>query len=388
MGKTAVLIVAAGRGTRFQDPRPKQYHALAGRPVLRRTLARFAGHPAVHRVQAVIRAQDRALYDAAAAGLALPEPVIGGAERQDSVRAGLDALVDFAPDFVLVHDGVRPFVDPALISRVIAALEDAPAAIPALPVTDTLKRAASDPNGRLRVGETLSRADLYTVQTPQGFRFADIRAAHAAASGGTLTDDAAVAEMHGLEVRLVPGAADNLKLTVPGDLARAGDLAGPARRIRIGTGFDAHRFAAQGDRVMLCGVAVPHTASLAGHSDADVGLHALTDALLGALGAADIGHHFPPSDPAYRGMDSARFLAHAVAILDGLGGHVENADVTLICERPKIGPYRAAMTSRTAELLGIDPGHTNIKATTTEGMGFTGRGEGMAAQAAVTIALP
>ena len=391
MSETVALIVAAGRGHRFGGDLPKQYASLAGQPVLRHALEAYRRHPGIGTVQAVIHPDDRALYDRAAAGLDLPDPVPGGAERQDSVALGLAALASRRPARVLIHDGARPLVGAPLIDRVLAALERAPGAIAALPVLDTLKRAG--PEGG--IAETLPRAGLWRAQTPQGFHFAPILAAHEAAQGRgrgrALTDDAAVAERAGLAVTLVEGAPENIKVTTQEDLMQA-ELwlsagARDARETRVGQGFDVHRFG-PGDRVTLCGIEIPHDARLLGHSDADVGLHALTDAILGALSAGDIGQHFPPSDPQWRGADSGLFLEHAVGLVAARGGRILHADITLICERPKIGPHRAAMTERVAHLLGIAPERVSVKATTTEGLGLTGRGEGLAAQAVATLSLP
>ncbi len=386
MTETVALVVAAGRGQRFGGALPKLYAALAGRPVLGHTLARLAAHPRIVRVQAVIHPDDRALYDRAAAGLALPEPAVGGPSRQDSVRLGLESLAALAPGAVLIHDGARPLVGAAVIDRVLDALGTAAGAIAALPVTDTLKRGADG-----RIAGTVDRAGLWRAQTPQGFRFTEILAAHRDAVGREWTDDAAVAERAGLAVALVEGAPENVKITTQDDLARAerwlaGGLAG-MHETRVGQGFDVHRFG-PGDQVMLCGIAVPHDAKLMGHSDADVGLHALTDAILGALGAGDIGQHFPPAEARWKDAESGVFLRHAGDLVAEAGGRIRHLDVTLICERPRIGSHRAAMVARIAELLGIDAGRVSVKATTTEGLGFTGRGEGIAAQAAATLSLP
>jgi 2-C-methyl-D-erythritol 4-phosphate cytidylyltransferase/2-C-methyl-D-erythritol 2,4-cyclodiphosphate synthase len=381
--KTAVLIVAAGRGQRFGGSLPKQYATLAGVPLLRHTLRAFAAHPAVDTVCAVIHPDDRALYDAAADGLAIAAPVVGGASRQDSVLRGLESLAATPPARVLIHDGARPFVAAAVIDRVLAALADSPGAIAALPVVDTLKQADGG-----RIAGTRDRTGLWGAQTPQGFRFAEILAAHRAAAGEELTDDAAVAERAGLAVTLVEGSRENMKVTSQDDLAVAERwLRGAQEETRVGQGFDVHAFG-PGDHVTLCGIRVPHDAGLVGHSDADVGLHALTDAILGALGAGDIGSHFPPSDPQWRGADSGKFLVHARDLVAAQGGRLLHLDVTLICERPKIGPHRDAMVARIAGLLDLPAGRVSVKATTTEKLGFTGRGEGIAAQAVATIALP
>jgi 2-C-methyl-D-erythritol 4-phosphate cytidylyltransferase/2-C-methyl-D-erythritol 2,4-cyclodiphosphate synthase len=299
------------------------------------------------------------------------------------VLRGLESLAATPPARVLIHDGARPFVAAAVIDRVLAALADSPGAIAALPVVDTLKQAAGG-----RIAGTRDRTGLWGAQTPQGFRFAEILAAHRAAAGEELTDDAAVAERAGLAVTLVEGSRENMKVTSQDDLAVAERwLRGAQEETRVGQGFDVHAFG-PGDHVTLCGIRVPHDAGLVGHSDADVGLHALTDAILGALGAGDIGSHFPPSDPQWRGADSGKFLVHARDLVAAQGGRLLHLDVTLICERPKIGPHRDAMVARIAGLLDLPAGRVSVKATTTEKLGFTGRGEGIAAQAVATIALP
>lgn len=378
------LIVAGGSGQRFGAERPKQYLDLAGKPVLRRTVEAFLSHPQVTGVRVVIDPAWRDAYDAAVSGLGLPDPVAGGASRQESVRNGLEALAaDGAPDLVLIHDAARPLIDEATISAVIAALDDQPGAIAAVPVADTLKRGKDG-----TIGTTVDREGLWRAQTPQGFRFPTILEAHRAAAGLSLTDDAAVAERAGLAVALVPSKEDNFKVTTPDDLTRASRaIMSSLWDVRTGSGFDVHRFT-DGDFVTLCGLRVPHSHGLEGHSDADVGLHALTDALLGALAAGDIGSHFPPTDPRWRGADSAKFLRHAADLVAERGGVIAHADVTIICERPKVGPHRAAMAERVAEILGIEVGRVSVKATTTEQLGFTGRREGIAAQAVATVRLP
>lgn len=383
MSQTIALVVAAGRGSRFGGPLPKQYSPLGGVPLLRHSLARLAAQPDVAGVRAVIHPDDAEDYDRAAAGLDLLPPVAGGASRQESVRLGLESLVPLAPARVLIHDGARPFPPTALLARLLAALDHHPGAVPALPVADTLKRAA--PGGLAEAGP--ARDDLRRVQTPQAFRFTEILAAHRAGAGGAETDDAAVAERAGLAVALVPGAEENFKVTTPEDLARAEALLAARLETRIGTGFDVHRFG-PGDAVTLCGLRIPYGRGLLGHSDADVGLHALTDAILGALGEGDIGQHFPPSDPRWKGVDSAAFLAHAGTLAAARGAAIRHLDVTLICEGPKVGPHREAMRARIAEILGLAPARISVKATTTEGLGFTGRGEGIAAQAVATLAVP
>ncbi|MDP6787624.1 MAG: bifunctional 2-C-methyl-D-erythritol 4-phosphate cytidylyltransferase/2-C-methyl-D-erythritol 2,4-cyclodiphosphate synthase [Rhodospirillales bacterium] len=383
MGECVALVVAAGRGERFGGEVPKQYVGLGGEALLRRALGVFLDHPAVDAVRPVIHPGDRALFDASTAGMALMEPVAGGATRQESVRLGLESLAKAAPYAVLIHDAARPFVDAGLISRVLSALDEVPAAVPAIPVSDTLKRSALDA-APLRLAGTVDRAGLWRAQTPQAFRFADILAAHGRLADKDLTDDAAVAEEAGMAVALVAGSEDNFKVTTADDLGRARRHLGGAE-IRTGMGYDVHRFG-PGDHVMLCGVAVPHSAGLIGHSDADVGLHALTDALLGAIGDGDIGSHFPPTDPRWRDVPSATFLRHAGDLVIARRGAILNLDVTVICERPRLAPHRTAMIERIAEILGLAAERVSVKATTTEGLGFTGRGEGIAAQGIATIA--
>jgi 2-C-methyl-D-erythritol 4-phosphate cytidylyltransferase / 2-C-methyl-D-erythritol 2,4-cyclodiphosphate synthase len=383
MSSCIALVVAAGRGTRLGAPLPKQYLPLGGVPVLRHGLRTLLAHPAIASVRVIIHPDDRAHYDAAAGGLDLMAPVDGGAQRQDSVRNGLESLAGEAPDLVLIHDGARPFLDHGVVDRVLAGLESHQGAIAALPVQDTVKRG----NG-VRIVATIDRSALWRAQTPQGFHYRPILDAHRAAAGAELSDDAAVAERAGIAVALVEGSEDNFKVTTMDDLARAERLlAARNGDIRTGQGFDVHVFG-PGDHVWLCGVAVPHAQGLVGHSDADVGLHALTDAMLGAIGAGDIGMHFPPSDPQWGGAPSHRFLRHAAGLVAAAGGSIAHVDVTIICERPKVGPHRAAMVARIAEILALAPTRVSVKATTTEGLGFTGRGEGIAAQAVATIRLP
>jgi 2-C-methyl-D-erythritol 4-phosphate cytidylyltransferase/2-C-methyl-D-erythritol 2,4-cyclodiphosphate synthase len=351
--------------------------------VLRHAVAAFTAHRRIAGVIVAIRPEDRGAYEAALAGLDLLPPVAGGAERQDSVRLGLEALARHRPSRVLIHDGARPFPGAALVDRVIDALDSAPAAIPGLPLGDTIKRVAE---GKIR--ETVDRTGLWRVQTPQGFHFEAIVAAHRKAAGQALTDDAAVAEAAGIVPVIVAGSEENLKVTTAQDLVAAERLiAARQGDIRIGQGFDVHPFG-PGDSVMICGIAVPHTAGVVGHSDADVGLHALTDAVLGAIGAGDIGMHFPPSDPQWKGASSDRFLAHAAALVRAKGGNIAALDVTIICERPRIGPHREQMIAQVAAILGLAADRISVKATTTEKLGFTGRGEGIAAQAVATVRLP
>jgi 2-C-methyl-D-erythritol 4-phosphate cytidylyltransferase/2-C-methyl-D-erythritol 2,4-cyclodiphosphate synthase len=383
MTVTATLIVAAGRGSRFGGATPKQYARLSGTSVLRRTLDAFTRHPRIAASLAVIHPDDAALYDEAAQGLGLPAPIHGGATRQASVRAGLEALAAIRPDRVLVHDGARPLVSAATITRVVDALDTAPAVLPVLPVVDTLKR--SSDGGR--VTGTVERAGLWRAQTPQGFAFAGILDAHRRFAALDLSDDAALAERAGIPVILVPGEEDNLKITAQDDLTRAERILAAGMETRTGTGFDVHRFG-EGDAVTLCGVRIAHGRGLQGHSDADVGLHALTDAILGAIAAEDIGAHFPPGDARWRGADSAHFLAHAAGLVRARGGAIVNVDVTLICEAPRVGPHREKMRARLAEILDIDIARCSVKATTTEGLGAFGRREGIGAQAAATLRMP
>lgn len=389
MGRTVALVLAGGRGTRAGGGIPKQYRRIAGVPMMRLTLEAFASHPRIDAVRAVIHPDDRQCFAELCGDLTLAEPVFGGETRQESSLNGLKNIESLAPDNVLIQDAARPFTDAGTIGRVIDALGGAPAAIAAVPVIDTIKRGDS----RDRVAATVDRAGLWRAQTPQGFRYGPIVDAYRAAGGGNHTDDAAVAEAAGLEVALVMGHEDNIKITTEQDFARAEQImreragGGGTPDIRVGTGFDVHRFE-PGDHVTLCGVRVPHSAKLKGHSDADVGLHALTDAIFGAIGGGDIGDHFPPTDAKWRGADSAIFLAAAVAGIRERGGEICNLDVTLICERPKIGPHRAAMRARIAAICGIDPARVNVKATTTEELGFTGRREGIAAQAVATVRAP
>ena len=384
--RIAALLLAAGSGHRFGADTPKQFSRLAGHAVIHHAAAALLPHVSV--LQPV---GDAALLGPALAGLSvgtttLLPPVSGGATRQRSVRAGLDALDalpdPMRPDLVLVHDGARPFVPDALTRGVVAALDSHDGAIPAIAVADTLWRGRDG-----RIAGTVSRDGLHRAQTPQGFRFALLRDLHRSAAGDDMTDDAALLEAAGHAVALVPGSDDNIKLTYPEDLVRLERLIGPSLLPRTGTGFDVHAFAE--DRpLILCGVTVPFERGLAGHSDADVGIHALCDAIYGALAEGDIGRHFPPSEDAWKDADSARFLRHAAGRIAARNGMLVNADVTLICERPKIGPHAAAMRERLAALLGVEIDRISVKATTTERLGFAGRGEGIAAQAAVSVMVP
>ncbi len=383
MELTIALVVAAGRGLRLGGILPKQYLSLGGKPLLRYATETLSRHPGIAAVRVVYHPDDHDLYAQATAGLDLLPPVAGGAARQDSVRLGLQSLADLKPTRVLIHDAARPFLDHATIDRIIVALDEAPGAIPALPIRDTVKRGDGT-----TIAATLDRTNLWRALTPQGFHFNAILDAHQKLAGEDLPDDAAVAERAGLNVKLVVGSEDNFKVTEPADFARAERLVFAALGdIRTGQGLDVHAFG-PGDHIWLCGIKVPHDKGLVGHSDADVGLHALTDAILGALGAGDIGMHFPPSDPKWRGAPSHLFLRHAADLVTKANGRIAHVDVTIVCEAPRVGPHRNAMVARIAEILNLDASRVSVKATTTEQLGFTGRSEGMAAQAIATLRLP
>lgn len=368
------LIVAAGTGSRMGGGSPKQFHLLGGKPVLRHAVEALLRHPRIDSVQVVIGAGQEAPARKAV-GEMVPAFIIGGENRADSVRNGLEAVED---GVVLVHDAARPFCPPAVIDRLLDALDTHDGAAPVLPVADTLARA----DEVLR--EPIDRHDAVRVQTPQAFRRDALLAAYRLWSGGAATDDASVARAAGLSVAAVAGDAALLKLTDPADWQFAESLIAARLISRTGLGFDVHAFAGEGP-VMLGGIAVPHDRGLAGHSDADVVLHAITDALLGAAGLGDVGQHFPPSEPQWKGASSDRFLVHAAALIAARGGTIDHIDCTIIAEQPKIGPYRDVMRSRVAEIMGIAMAQVSIKATTTEGLGFTGRGEGIAAQAVASI---
>jgi 2-C-methyl-D-erythritol 4-phosphate cytidylyltransferase/2-C-methyl-D-erythritol 2,4-cyclodiphosphate synthase len=387
MAGVAVVVVAAGRGSRVGGDLPKQFRPIGGEPMIRQSLVMLVEHPEVGPVQPVIHPDDVAKFQSSAAGLDVLPPVFGGATRQGSVRAGLEALAPHEPDIVLIHDAARPFASPALVSRAIAAAERSGAAIPALPVTDTVKTV--DAAGL--VDKTLDRSALRLVQTPQSFAFPALLAAHrraAEAGREDFTDDAALAEWAGLKVSIFAGETGNTKITNPDDFARAEATQFAALGdVRTGTGIDVHAFG-PGDHVTLGGVRIPHSQALTGHSDADVVLHALTDAILGALADGDIGVHFPPSDPQWRGAASDRFLAFAIERLAKRGGRIAHLDINVVCEAPRIGPHRDAMRANIARLAGIDASRVAVKATTSEKLGFTGRGEGIVAYATATVRLP
>ncbi|HLI98550.1 MAG TPA: bifunctional 2-C-methyl-D-erythritol 4-phosphate cytidylyltransferase/2-C-methyl-D-erythritol 2,4-cyclodiphosphate synthase [Bradyrhizobium sp.] len=385
--RTAAILVAAGRGLRAGAGGPKQYRVIGGQPVIYRAMEPFCRHAAVATVQPVVNFDDTAMFNEAVSGLRHAPPTRGGATRQASVHAGLEALVPSKPEIVLIHDAARPFVSPALISRAIEAASRTGAAIPTIPVADTIKLVDS----RGHVEATPERARLRIAQTPQSFRFEAILDAHrrAAREGRhDFTDDAALAEWAGLTVATFEGDAANMKLTTPEDFVREeARLASLLGDIRTGTGYDVHAFG-EGDHLMLCGIRVPHTKGFLAHSDGDVGLHALVDAILGALADGDIGSHFPPDDMQWKGASSDKFLQYAVERVSARGARIANLEVTMICERPKIGPLRDQMRARIAEIAGLDISRVAVKATTSERLGFTGREEGIAATASATIRLP
>ena len=391
--KAAVVIVAAGRGERAgRAEGPKQYRPIGGRPVVSHTLEAFLSHPRIGRIVVAIHPDDDELFRVAASGLGDDRIIAihGGATRQESTRLALLALREDAPTMVLIHDGVRPFVDADLIDRTIDAIGERQGALPSMQVAETLKRMDGEGN----VGETVPRAGLYAAQTPQGFPFWPILAAHEKAfqlGKHDFTDDAAVAEWAKIPVRIVTGSPDNMKLTWARDVAVADQRLGGGRAafpdIRTGNGYDVHSFE-PGDHVVLCGVEIPHDRKLSGHSDADVGLHALTDALLATCGAGDIGTHFPPSDVKWKDAASRLFVEHAAAIVRSNGGRIANVDITLICETPRIGPHREAMVEVIASSLKISADRISIKATTNERLGFIGREEGIAAIATASVVFP
>ncbi|HTV36609.1 MAG TPA: bifunctional 2-C-methyl-D-erythritol 4-phosphate cytidylyltransferase/2-C-methyl-D-erythritol 2,4-cyclodiphosphate synthase [Xanthobacteraceae bacterium] len=388
MGIVAAVIVAAGRGLRAGGEIPKQYRTIAGTPAIRPTLGAFCRHAQIDLVQPVIHPADKELFDAASGGLEkLLPPVSGGATRQVSVQAGLQALQQHQPELVLIHDAARPFLTAGLIARAIDAGRAHGAAVPGVAIADTVKRIDADGG----VSETLDRSHLRMVQTPQAFGFSLIANAHqraAAAGRDDFTDDAALAEWAGHRVNLFEGETANVKLTTNDDFARAELLhAAALADVRMGNGFDVHAFA-EGDHVMLGGVRIPHSQAVTGHSDADVVLHALVDAILGALAEGDIGAHFPPSDPQWRGASSDRFLAFACERVRARGGVIGNLDVTVVCEAPRVSPHRDAMRARIAAIAGIAVDRVAVKATTSEQLGFTGRREGIFATATATVRLP
>ena len=378
--ETVALIVSAGRGRRISGITPKQYLPLGGETILSKTARIFIDHSEIDAVRIVIHPDDQELYDAAISGLTLLSPVHGGAERQDSVRKGLESLEEFSPMNVLIHDSVRPFVSHTLIDRILNLLEDGKGCVPGLPIMDAIKMVDDG-----QIVKSLERPKTWRIQTPQGFRFTQILAAHRSLIGNNLADDAAVAEAYGLSVEVVQGSLDNEKITSKEDLEKAmqkHSLKLPD--IRVGNGYDVHRFS-KGDFVTICGINIPFSFALEGHSDADVGLHALTDAILGALGKGDIGEYFPSTDEQWKNGSSDIFLKHAGEILSSMNGSVQNLDITIICEEPKISPYRDEMKNNVSAILSISPSRVNVKGKTNERLGFIGRKEGIAAQATATI---
>ncbi|HEX4693748.1 bifunctional 2-C-methyl-D-erythritol 4-phosphate cytidylyltransferase/2-C-methyl-D-erythritol 2,4-cyclodiphosphate synthase [Sphingomonas sp.] len=369
---TVALIVAAGQGARAGGDVPKQFQLLAGQPLVEHARRAFAAHPAIARVVTVVAAGQEALV----AG----ETVVGGATRRESVRNGLEGIG--AADRVLIHDAARPLIPAGIVDRLLIALDGAKGAVPALPVADTLAR-----GGGAMLLDTVDRSALVRVQTPQAFDFAAILAAHRAwPDGEEATDEAQILRRAGHDVAVVPGDPLLDKITYPGDLALAEARLGAGMRVRTAMGFDVHRLV-EGEELWLGGILIPHDKGLSGHSDADVALHAITDAVLGTIAAGDIGTHFPPSDPQWRGAESGQFLRHAASLVAAKDGFIDFVDLTIICEAPKIGPWREAIRGRVADLLGLALDQISVKATTTEGLGFTGRGEGIAAQAIVTVRL-
>ncbi|MEZ0223580.1 MAG: bifunctional 2-C-methyl-D-erythritol 4-phosphate cytidylyltransferase/2-C-methyl-D-erythritol 2,4-cyclodiphosphate synthase [Alphaproteobacteria bacterium] len=381
----AALIVAAGTGERFGGGLPKQYLPLLGRPVLTWSMETFLQHSDISDVRVVIHPDHAVLYKQAAEGLKISAPVTGGKSRQDSVLKGLEALAASKPDYVLIHDAARPGITPDLITGICETLKGAEAVVPGLPVTDTVRRVTGD------TAKTENRDGLYTMQTPQGFKFSLILDLHRKHREAPVTDDAALCELAGHKVIIAPGDKANVKMTHADDLALMEQaLAARCGDVRTGTGYDVHRLVdpVAGRKLMLCGIEVPHDQVLDGHSDADVALHALTDALLGTICDGDIGTHFSPKDARWKGADSATFLKHAAGLIQAQGGIISHVDVTIICEAPKIGPHRDKMRARMAEILSLPLSRVSLKATTTEGLGFTGRKEGIAAEAVATVRLP
>jgi 2-C-methyl-D-erythritol 4-phosphate cytidylyltransferase/2-C-methyl-D-erythritol 2,4-cyclodiphosphate synthase len=381
------IIVAGGRGQRAGSGKPKQYRQVRGEPLIRHSIRTFSAHPAIGQIVPVIHADDETEFASASGGVSekCSPPVFGGATRQQSVFAGLQAVEKTPPDFVMVHDAARPLFSSSLLDRAVQITRSSQAAVPVLPVTDTVKQI--DKNGIVRA--TLDRDELRLTQTPQVFSYAKLLAAHrraAASNRDDFPDDASLAEWAGIPVATFPGETGNVKFTTAEDFLRA-EASAPLYEFRNGTGFDVHAFG-PGDHVTLGGVKIPHNQGLLGHSDADVLLHAITDAVLGAIGEADIGFHFPPSDEKWRGASSDQFLVHAAQLVSKIGGSIVNIDSTLLCEAPKIGPYREAMRRSIAAMTVLGEDRIGVKATTTEKLGFLGRGEGIAAMASATVRLP
>ncbi|MDG1708155.1 MAG: bifunctional 2-C-methyl-D-erythritol 4-phosphate cytidylyltransferase/2-C-methyl-D-erythritol 2,4-cyclodiphosphate synthase [Emcibacteraceae bacterium] len=381
--KNAAIIVAAGRGHRLGGEIPKQYLDIGGTPVLRRTIDIFKDNPLIDYIQVIIHPDDHELYENAIGDLELPTPIHGGDTRQQSVLNGLEAISDISPEYVYIHDAARPFLNQNILNDLIEIVEVSGAVIPALKVTDTIKYMGTD-----KIDSTLDRNYLYRAQTPQAFRYKAIFMAHRRFENDDMTDDSAIAEKRGLQVRIIAGSENNFKITTSEDLTKAEMMVGKTYTdVRTGYGVDVHAFE-EGDHVMLGGIKIPHGKSLKGHSDADVALHAITDAVLGAMALGDIGDHFPPSDDKWKDASSDLFLKHAASLVEDAEGVIAHVDLTIICEAPKIAPHREKIRDRISEIIDLDIARISVKATTTEKLGFTGKGEGIMAQAVVTIRLP
>ncbi|MGE0755027.1 MAG: bifunctional 2-C-methyl-D-erythritol 4-phosphate cytidylyltransferase/2-C-methyl-D-erythritol 2,4-cyclodiphosphate synthase [Alphaproteobacteria bacterium] len=393
MGKkpqTVALLVAAGTSQRLGSSLPKPYLSIGGQTLLRRTVAAFLGHPSIDGVRVVIRRDHHSMYKKATQGLSMYACVVGGETRQESVRRGLESLIYSKPEKVLIHDIARPMASAELIHRVAERIRPKAAVLPCLPVTDTVRRMADG-----RSTETIDRQDLFSIQTPQGFMFEEILALHRRYEGHGLSDDAALYEKAGLLISRVDGEAANMKITTKKDLEHMQAAMGFLYETRTGMGYDVHALKAhspdtpvQRQNLTLCGIKIPHTHYLEGVSDADVGLHAIVDAILGSIAAGDIGQHFPPDDLKWQGADSSRFLMYAFELLKQRKGELIHVDLTLVCERPRISQYRTQMAEHIAALLKLSSDRISIKATTTEKLGFAGRGEGIAAQAVATVRIP
>ncbi len=382
MVTTIALVLAAGRGSRMQLDSPKQYADLCGKPVLRWSVETFLEHQHIDRVFVVYHPADRLLYENATAGLALPNPISGGSTRQESAKRGLEALAIHNPDRVLIHDGARPFVKTSLINDLLDSLFNTNAVVPGLPIVDTLKRVIDS-----EVEETITRDNLWRIQTPQIFNYSEVLEAHRTFIDQHFSDDSAMLETAGLKVKIVEGDVENIKITQANDLLAAREkLMGTTPLIQVGTGFDVHRFG-KGDHVILCGVKIPFQFSLEGHSDGDVAIHSVVDAILGAISMGDIGQHFPSTEDKWKNCNSKLFLEQVMELLQTVGGKVIHLDLTIICNAPNISKFRNPMRTQMSEIMDIPVETISIKATTTDGLGFTGRGEGIAVQTVATIAL-
>ena len=379
--KNIALIVAAGRGRRLEGNTPKQYRVIAGYAVLKWSVLSFLRHTKIDMVQVVYNPEDINLYDAALNDLELPSPIVGGDNRQTSVRLGLESISQFEPTNVLIHDGARPIVSKSLIDRILFSLDENITAIPVIPINDTVIRI-----NKQKITQNIARENLWQVQTPQGFHFNTILDAHRNKIDDLYTDDSSLADSAGVPIDIVQGDKENIKITTINDLNYLSEKTS-LKETRVGSGYDVHKLG-PGKKVRLGGISIPNDKGLIGHSDADVVLHALTDAILGVVGSGDIGEHFPNNDPKYKNLDSKHFLIEAYKLLQNAGGSVLHVDITIICEKPKISDYRYKITNNIAKLLGLDVGRVSIKATTTEGLGFTGRNEGISAQATVTTTMP